>query len=152
MSMTRWSRPSTTTSTPAASPSLTAWSAPQTSCLVGNRSLKKLFNLNFHICSSGSGGRVWAGWKGVLPVPEEPWVSFAHFYCFGLSSFICVSSMMVQLHAYIKFTYFIGVWSMSLRLTLSVRFRLAWMVFRSPSCIYVGEIAITSEMSCVHVP
>ena len=88
----------------------------------------------------------------MLPVPEEPWVSFAHFYCFGLSLFICVSSMMVQLHAYIKFTYFIGVWSMSLRLTLSVRFRLAWMVFRSISCMYIGATAITFEMGCVHVP
>ena len=38
--------------------------------------LFQVFNRNFHNSSSGSGGRVWAGWKGVLPVPEKPWVKF----------------------------------------------------------------------------
>ena len=47
MSTTRWSKPSTTTSTPAASPSLTVWSAPQTSCLAGSRFYSQLFNVAF---------------------------------------------------------------------------------------------------------
>ena len=52
----------------------------------------------FHIPLSGSGGRVWSGWKGVLSVPEKPWVKF-YTLCFGLTLF-CVSFMMVILYAY----------------------------------------------------
>ena len=42
---TLWSRPSTTTSTPVASPSLTASSAPRISCLVENRFYYYLLNI-----------------------------------------------------------------------------------------------------------
>jgi len=35
-------------------------------------SLKRTTDIMFG--KTGSGGWIWPGWKGVLPVPQEPWV------------------------------------------------------------------------------
>ena len=46
--------------------------------------------------------------------------------------------LLCYIHASILKIYALGVWSMSLRLTLSVHFRLAWMVFRSVAILVLS--------------